>query len=310
VLYAKGCILTKNGDTISHNNYQYIPTPLFPTYEENLKLIKEAAEVAAKADFVVVAVGENEQFSREAGMPDRFGDMSTLDLLSNQEELVKAIAATGKPYVVYLMHARPLSVNWIAENAPAIVDGWYSGEEAGNAFASILFGETCPSGKLTISIPRSVGQIPVYYNHKPAAQYFGYVTEQSSPLFSFGYGLSYNSYEYSALRISAADIKRGGSVNVEVDVTNRGTMKGDEIVQLYVHKIVSSVTRPVMELKDFARISLNPGEKKAVRFKVDASKLAFWTAEMKYEAEPGDYEIMIGKASIDVQKINLKVIDN
>jgi beta-glucosidase len=302
-------MLTKNGDTISMNNYQYIATPEIPSHEENRKLIQEAIETAKRADFVIIAVGENEQFSREAGLPDRFGDMSTLDLQSDQDELVKAIAATGKPYMVYLMHARPLSVNWIAENAPAIVDGWYSGEEAGNAFANILFGETCPSGKLTISVPRSAGQIPVYYNHKPGAQYFGYVTEKSSPLFHFGFGLSYNAYEYSSLRISDSVMKRDGSVNVEVDITNKGIMKGDEIVQLYIHDKISSVTRPVMELKDFARISLNAGEKRMIKFKVDASKLAFWTLDMKYEVEPGDFEIMIGRSSTDVQKINLKVVN-
>ncbi|MBP7497206.1 MAG: glycoside hydrolase family 3 C-terminal domain-containing protein [Bacteroidales bacterium] len=309
ILYAKGCMLTKNGDTVSMNNYQYTGIPVFPAREENMQLIKEAVEVAKQADFVILAVGENEQFSREAGMPDRMGDAVTLDLLSDQEELVKAVAATGKPFMVYLMNARPLSINRIAQNAPAIIEGWFAGEEAGNAFANILFGETCPSGKLTISIPRSVGQIPVYYNHKPSAQFYDYVNEKAKPLYPFGFGLSYNTYEYSKPRLSAPVMKKDGSVFVEIDVTNRGNMKGDEIVQLYIRDLVSSVTRPVKELKDFARISLNPGETKTVKFRIDASKLSFWTADMKYEAEPGDFEIMTGPSSDLVQKIVLKLTE-
>jgi beta-glucosidase len=187
------------------------------------------------------------------------------------------------------------------------VDGWFTGEEAGNAFANLLFGDACPSGKLTISYPRSVGQIPIYYNHKPSAQYFEYVTAPNTPLFPFGYGLSYTTFDYSNLRLRHPTMKKNGAVTVEVDISNKGSMKGDEIVQLYVHQKVSSVTRPVKELKDFARISLKPGETKTVRFTIDASKLAFWTADMKYEVEPGTFEIMVGKSSTEALKVDLIV---
>jgi beta-glucosidase len=309
VLYSKGCTLTDNGDTTSMNNYQFIDKAKFPSHEENLKLITQAVELAKQTDFIIVAVGENEQFCREAWMPDHFGDAYTLDLLSDQEELVKELVALKKPVLVYLMHGRPLTINWISENAPAIIDGWYMGQEAGNAFANILFGETCPSGKITITYPRSVGQIPMYYNHKPSAQFFDYTTAKPMPLFPFGYGLSYTTFEYSNLRLSNNTMRINDTVTVEIDITNKGKMKGDEIVQLYIHDKVSSATRPVMELKGFSRISLAPGEKKTVSFKIDRSKLAFWTADMNYEVEPGSFDIEIGKSSADVQKIDLQVIE-
>src|SRR5688572_7353227 len=185
--------------------------------------------------------------------------MNNLNLQSYQEDLVKAIAATGKPYVVYLMHGRPLSINWIAQNATELVDGWYSGEEAGNAFANILFGDVNPSGKLTISIPRSVGQIPIVYNGKPTSQFYQYVTEKNTPLYPFGYGLSYTNFTYSDLKTSPPTPllkERGGTAIVSVNVTNTGKMPGDEIVQLYINQKFRSVVRPVKELKGFKKISL------------------------------------------------------
>ena len=299
VLYAKGVDLSLNGDTISLNNYQYSHRLVLPTREANLRKIDSAVTVAKQADLIIVAVGENEQYSREAGSTDRFGDQSTLDLPAQQDELVQAIVATGKPVIIYLSHARPLSIKQISQTVPAIVDGWFAGEEAGNAFANILFGDVNPSGKLTISIPRTIGQLPIYYNHKPSAQYYEYVTESNKPLYPFGFGLSFNSYTYSPLRLK--------DKTVSVDITNTGIMKGEEIVQCYIHQKVSSATRPVKELKDFARISLNPGETKTVSFKIDNSKLAFWTKEMKYKVEPGVFEVMIGRSSDDVQKIDLTV---
>lgn len=307
VLYAKGCLLSKNGDTVSYNNYQNTGRIQFPSIEENKALIQEAVKLAEQADIVIVAVGENEQFSRESGMPDRFGDITTLNLTGQQNDLVRALAATNKPMVAYLMHARPQSINWIAENVPAIVDGWFTGEESGNAFANILFGDVNPSGKLTITVPRSVGQLPMYYNHKPSAQYFEYATESNKPLFPFGHGLSYTTYNYSAPRLSDTVMTKQGKVIVEVDVTNTGKMAGDEIVQLYIHQKVSSATRPVKELKDFARITLAEGEKKTVRFTIDATKLSYWNAAMKYDVEPGIFEIMTGSSSDNLQKRNLLI---
>jgi beta-glucosidase len=318
VLYAKGCRLTVNGDTISQNNYQYIDTIIFPSKEENAQLIDEAVKTAQQADVVVLAIGENEQLSREAWAPNHFGDMADLRLQSQQEDLVKAIVATGKPVVVYLSHGRPLAIPGVVQSVSAVVDGWFMGEEAGNAFANILFGETNPSGKLTMTYPRSTGQVPVFYNHKPSAQFFNYVMEDKTPLFPFGHGLSYTTFNYSKPRIvmPATPKKTGlasaGSTGeiygtVEVDVTNAGNMKGDEIVQLYIHQKVSSVTRPVKELKDFTRITLEPGQTKTVSFTIDASKLAFWNADMQYAVEDGIFECMVGRSSADVQKAELKV---
>ncbi len=291
VVYSKGVDLSLNGDTISLNNYQYTARVQWPIHENNLRKIDSAVAVAKNADVIICAVGENEQFVREAGSGEHFGDAATLDLQSDQNDLVKALVATGKPVIVYLAHGRPLSINHIAEKADAIVDGWYTGQEAGNAFANILFGDVCPSGKLTISVPRSVGQIPIYYNHKPSAQYFEYVAEKNTPLYSFGYGLSYNRYSYGRVT------QTGNTISVSV--TNNGKMPGDEIVQLYVHPKSANVTQPVKALKDFARVSLEPNETKTISFTIENSKLAYYNKDIKLVAEPGTYEIMIGGSSMD-----------
>jgi beta-glucosidase len=306
ILYAPGVQLTTNGDTISHNNYQYIDTAQFPAPQANRRLIAEAVAIAKQADFIIVAVGENEQLGREA-WANHPGDETDLNLQSQQDELVQAIMATGKPAMVYLAHGRPLAINWIAQNVPAIIDGWFTGEEAGNAFANILFGDVNPSGKLTISYPRSAGQVPVYYNHKPSAQFFPYLRESNLPLYPFGYGLSYTTFRYSAPKVSSPVMKKDSSVTVTVDVTNTGRRAGDEIVQLYVHKKIATVTRPVKELKDFARISLQPGETKTVAFKLDRSKIAYWNKDMQYGVEPGTVEVMTGPGSTEVQKVNVNV---
>lgn len=309
VLYAKGVDLTTNGDTISQNNYQYIDKISLPTVADNQKLISEAVQVAQQSDIIIAAIGENEQFSRESWLADHFGDMSDLNLQSQQEELVKALAATGKPVIVYLVHGRPLSINWINDNIPAIIDGWFMGEEAGHAAANILFGDANPSGKLTITWPRSAGQVPMYYNHKPGAQFFEYVTEKNTPLYPFGHGLSYTTFQYAAPRLSDTVMKKNGRVTVSVEITNTGNRKGEEIVQLYIRQKVASVTRPVKELKGFTRVALAPGEKTTVQFTLDANSLAFWNADMKYAVEPGAIEVMTGKSSVDVQKTNLRIAD-
>jgi beta-glucosidase len=196
-----------------------------------------------------------------------------------------------------------LSVNYLQKNVPAILEGWYMGQETGTAAADILFGDVNPSGKLTITFPKSVGQLPMYYNHKPSAQFMGYVSEDELPLYPFGFGLSYTTFKYSNLKFSSDKIKVGETVTVSVDVTNTGTVKGDEIVQLYIHDKVASVTRPVKELKGFERISLEPGQTKTVTFKVDKSRRSFWDINMNYSEEPGEFVIMAGKSSADfIQK--------
>jgi beta-glucosidase len=307
IVYAKGVDLSQNGDTLSLNNFQYIDPIVLPDSGTNRRKIDSAVTLARTADLIICAVGTNEQFVREAQAPAHYGDISTLDLPSQQDELVRALVATGKPVVVYLVHGRPQSINYIATHASAILDGWYTGEESGNAAAHILFGDVNPSGKLTISIPRSVGQIPIYYNHKPSAQFLPYVTESNTPLYPFGYGLSYTTYTYSMPRLSAATMSPDGSVTVSIDVTNTGRIKGDEIVQLYIHQQTSSVTRPVKELKNFSRIPLEPGETKTVNFSIDKNSLALWDRNMKYTVEKSVFQVMTGPSSTNLQTVNLTV---
>lgn len=297
VFWAQGCRLTYN--TInSHINWKGDDI-VFATPEENYELIAEAVEVAKKADVIVLCVGENEHLCREAWAQNHIGDNITLDLFGQQHDLTKAILDLGKPVVVYLMNGRPLSVNYIAKNAPALIEGWYMGQETGTAVADILFGDVNPSGKLTITIPKSVGQLPMYYNHKPTAQYLNYISEDTLPLFPFGFGLSYTTFEYSDLTLSANSITPNEAITASIKVTNTGKMDGDEVVQLYIRDKVSSATRPVKELKDFRRISLKAGESKTVDFIIDPSKLMFWDKNMNYVVEPGDFEVMIGRSSDD-----------
>ncbi len=298
VLYHKGVDLTINGDSISMNNYQYINTAEFPDPESSRLNIAQAKRVAQQAEVIVVAVGENEQISREAGT-HRMGDMATLELVSLQDELVKAMIETGKPVIVYLSHARPYAINYIAENAHAIIDGWFNGEEAGNAFANVLFGDVNPSGKLTISVPRSVGQLPVYYNYKPSSKTYDYVTITNKPLYPFGYGLSYTTFQYDNPVLN--------NRTVSVNITNTGLVKGEEIVQLYIHDVVSSVTRPVKELKAFKKIELNPGQTTNVAFNITDNMLNFWNKDMQYVVEPGEFEIMVGPDSENLKKTSLTV---
>lgn len=308
VIYAPGVKITTNGDTISLNNYNYGGPAKFASAEENRQLINEAVQSASSADVIIIAAGENEQMVRESGRPDRWGDAATLELLSNQEELIAAMVATGKPVIVYLMNGRPLSVNYAAQNARALIEGWFAGEEAGNALASILFGDVNPSGKLTISIPRSVGQLPVYYNRKPSAHAYEYVTETSQPLFPFGYGLSYTTYGYSPPKLSRPTLTKDQPIKVTVTVTNTGSRAGEETVQLYIHQKTASVTRPVKELKAFRKIALKPGASEQVTFTIDASMLTFWRADMTYGTEPGEVEIFTGPSSAQLQKVNLTIL--
>jgi beta-glucosidase len=197
-------------------------------------------------------------------------------------------------------------VNYLKDHAPAIVECWYLGEETGHAVTDVMFGKVSPSGKLTVTIPRSVGQIPDYYDHKPS-RFRDYVLADSTPLFPFGFGLSYSSFDYSNLTISPSTIAPDGSANVSVDVTNTGSMRADEVVELYIHAVVSLPTRPVEELKDFSRVTLNPGETRTVHFRLTPDKLEAYNLEMKRTVEPGDFEVLVGKSSVDVLKGTLHV---
>jgi beta-glucosidase len=307
VLFAQGCRLTVN-TSVSYFNWKYDEIK-FATREENLKLIKEAVKTASGADLIILALGENEHLCREAWAKNHIGDNMTLDLFGEQNELAEAITSLGKPVVLYLMNGRPLSINSLSEKVHAIIEGWYMGQETGTAAADILFGEVNPSGKLTITFPKSAGQLPMYYNHKPSAQFMDYISQDISPLYSFGYGLSYTKFIYGEPLLKKSVIKKGEKTSIKVEIKNAGSMEGDEIVQLYIRDAVSSVTRPVKELKGFARISLKPGETRLVSFEITPDKLAFHNIDMKYMVEPGLFEIMVGPSSrdVDLKKIYLTV---
>ena len=228
-------------------------------------------------------------------------------MIGRQYDLVKAILEIGKPTIVLLINSGPLSINYIAENVPAILEGFYLGQETGVGVADVLFGDYNPSGKLTISFPRSVGQLPLYYNRKPTARR-GYLFTNKEPLFPFGFGLSYTTFAYSNLKVNPARIGVAGEARVSVTVTNTGKRAGDEVVQLYIRDLVSSVTRPIMELKDFKRVSLAPGESKTVEFVITPDKLAFLDLNMKSIVEPGWFDIMVGTSSVKYETVKFEVV--
>ncbi len=302
ILYSEGCKVTLGGSWSDD-------AVTFPGREENLKAIEEAVETAKRADIVVMAVGENEQTSREAWSKVHLGDRADLNLFGMQDDLVKAILQTGKPVVVVLFNGRPNSISYIAEHVPAILECWYLGQETGRAVADVLFGDYNPGGKLPMSIPRSVGQVPCYYNYKPSARR-GYLDADISPLFTFGYGLSYTTFAFGNLRLEKPTILSSESTRVLVDVTNTGKRSGEEVVQMYVHDVIGSVTRPVKELRGFKRISLEPGETKTVDLIISPEHLSFTNIDMRYVVEPGEFEIMVGRSSRDqdLSKVMLEVL--
>jgi beta-glucosidase len=301
VLYSEGCKITIGG---SWNQDEVVPS----NPEEDRKQIVEAVEVAKQADVIILAIGGNEQTSREAWGLNHMGDRASLDLIGRQEELVKAMLATGKPVVVFLYNGRPLSINHLVQNVPVIFECWYLGQENGHAVAEVLFGDASPSGKLPITIPRSAGHLPVFYNYKPSARR-GYLFDDVTPLYAFGYGLSYTTFAIKNVRLEKEKIRTNGSTRVVADVTNTGKREGTEVVQMYIRDVVSSATRPVKELKGFQKVMLRPGETKRVSFEILPELLAFYDVNMKYVVEPGDFTIMIGNSSrdSDLVKLTLKV---
>ena len=218
-----------------------------------------------------MVLGDNEQTSREAWADNHLGDRASLDLIGQQEDLARAILALGKPTVVVLLNGRPLSVNYLAGNAPALLEGWYLGQETGHGVADVLFGRVNPGGKLPVSIARNVGQLPVFYNRKPTARR-GYLFDSNQPLYPFGFGLSYTTFDISAPRLAQATIGAGDNVRVEVDVANTGRRAGDEVVQLYVRDDAASVTRPLLELKRFQRVTLRSGRAADPGLRADARR--------------------------------------
>ncbi|MFI2856586.1 glycoside hydrolase family 3 N-terminal domain-containing protein [Paenibacillus sp. JSM ZJ436] len=313
IRFAQGCKITFETDISGESELdKRVHNPKLCTMAENKELIEEAVRIAKESDIAVLCVGGNTLTSREAiFIGDDRGDRTDLNLAGDQNELVRRIVETGTPIVVILTNGTPLSINYIAEHVPAILEGWYLGEETGNAIADVLFGKVNPSGKLPITFPRSVGQLPVYYSQKPTGLFKKYLFDQKDgPLFAFGTGLSYTTFQYDNLTISEKNISISSSTSVTVDVTNIGELSGDEIVQLYVSDVVSSVTRPIKELKGFKRVTLHPGETKSVSFTVEPSMLSFTNEDFETVVEPGEFKIMVGSSSVEYQSVVLQVVES
>ena len=305
VVYAEGCKITtgKQGWAAWYDNHVDIPDA-----KSQETSIRQAVEAAHKSDVAIVVVGENESTNREAWSEEHLGDRDSLDLIGAQEQLVEAVVATGKPVVVLLINGRPLSINYIKEHVPAILEGWYLGEQGGTAAANVIFGDVSPGGKLPITFPKSVGQLPDFYNYKPSRNR-SYLQNGRAPLFPFGWGLSYTAFKFDNLRVEPAEIGTGATAKVSVEVTNTGTREGDEVAQLYIHQRVASVTRPVMELRGFKRVSLKPGENTTIEFTLTPDALSMLDEDMHRVVEPGTFDIMVGPNSAETSKVPLRVVN-
>ncbi|HEY0686908.1 MAG TPA: glycoside hydrolase family 3 N-terminal domain-containing protein [Steroidobacter sp.] len=301
VVSAEGVRLTEQGDW-------YEDEVIRTKREDNLERIKEAVKVAQGADAIVLAIGGSSALHREAWAKNHLGDSLTLGLTGEQNELAQAMFALGKPVVVVLINGQPLSIPHIVEKANGVIEAWYLGQEGGTALADILFGDANPGGKLPVTVARDIGQLPFFYNQKPSA-HRGYHFESKEPLFSFGFGLSYTTFELGEPKLSSARIGVDDTVKVSVDVRNTGGRQGDEVVQLYVRDVASSITRPVKELKGFRRVSLQPGAATTVEFTLAREAFAYWNEEMKYVIEPGEFSIMTGPNSVDLKSATLTVTD-
>ncbi len=279
------------------------------TQGDSTEGIAAAVALARESDVAIVFVGEPAEMFGEAA------SKSSLDLTGRQMDLVKAVHASGKPTIVVLINGRPLTVGWIVENTPAVIEAWMGGTEAGNAIADVLFGDVNPSGKLPVTFPRAVGQVPIYYNYmntgRPPEANNRYTSKYLdvpwTPLFSFGYGLSYTKFKITDLQLSSPRIPPDGRLTVSVNVENVGKRSGDEVVQLYIRDVAASVTRPVKELKGFQRVTLQPGAKKRVEFALTAEHLGFWNREMRFTVEPGKFKVMVGANSEDLIEATFEV---
>jgi beta-glucosidase len=300
VLHAEGVRITEHDPSWGQDEV------VFADPEANRRRIAEAVAVAARADAAVLVLGTNESVCREAYADNHLGDAAELALPSQQEELVDAVRGTGKPVVVVLVNGRPLALERIAAGVPAIVEAFYLGQEGGTALAEVLFGDVNPGGKLPISFPRHVGQIPVHYGRKPTS-FRSYVDMTREPLFPFGHGLSYTTFVVANVRVDPPQIGPGGLTTVSADVTNTGARAGDEVVQLYVRDRVASLTRPVKELKGFQRVTLAPGEKRTVRFRLGPDAFCFTNEAMVRVVEPGWFDVMIGNSSTNLVTAVLEV---
>jgi len=305
--YAKGANITNDDWMIKRLGAEQLNNDTRPANE----MIEEAVNAAKKSDVIVAVVGESFGMSGEAASRSEIG------IPSAQEDLLKALKATGKPMVIILMNGRPLTLKWENENADAMLETWFAGTEAGNAIADVLFGEYNPSAKITATFPQDVGQIPLYYSHKNTGRpYQGdfidryksrYLDISNDPLYPFGFGLSYTTFTYSDVKLSSKTIKSGQLLQVSTTITNTGKYDGTEIVQLYTRQMVGSVTRPVEELKNFKKIFLKAGESQVVNFTINSADLRFYDINMKYTYEPGDFKVFVGTNSRDVKEADFKL---
>ncbi|ECG6505152.1 beta-glucosidase BglX [Salmonella enterica subsp. enterica serovar Chester] len=310
ILYAKGANITNDKDIVDFLNLYEEAVKIDPRSPQ--AMIDEAVQAAKQADVVVAVVGESQGMAHEAS------SRTNITIPQSQRDLITALKATGKPLVLVLMNGRPLALVKEDQQADAILETWFAGMEGGNAIADVLFGDYNPSGKLPISFPRSVGQIPVYYSHlntgrpynpeKPNKYTSRYFDEANGPLYPFGYGLSYTTFTVSDVTLSSPTMQRDGKVTASVEVTNTGKREGATVIQMYLQDVTASMSRPVKQLKGFEKITLKPGERKTVSFPIDIEALKFWNQQMKYDAEPGKFNVFIGVDSARVKQGSFELL--
>ncbi|ECG1114279.1 beta-glucosidase BglX [Salmonella enterica subsp. enterica] len=310
ILYAKGANITNDKGIVDFLNLYEEAVKIDPRSPQ--AMIDEAVLAAKQADVVVAVVGESQGMAHEAS------SRTNITIPQSQRDLITALKATGKPLVLVLMNGRPLALVKEDQQADAILETWFAGMEGGNAIADVLFGDYNPSGKLPISFPRSVGQIPVYYSHlntgrpydpeKPNKYTSRYFDEANGPLYPFGYGLSYTTFTVSDVTLSSPTMQRDGKVTASVEVTNTGKREGATVIQMYLQDVTASMSRPVKQLKGFEKITLKPGESKTVSFPIDIEALKFWNQQMKYDAEPGKFNVFIGVDSARVKQGSFELL--
>ena len=303
VLYSEGCKITIGGSWVQDEVVPSDPA-------EDRRQIAEAVKVARKSDVIALCIGGNEQTSREAWAFWHLGDRASLDLIGRQNELVRAMLATGKPVIAFLFNGSPIAINELSASVPVIYECWYLGQETGRAVAEVLFGDYNPGGKLPITIPRSAGHLPAFYNYKTTARR-GYLFDDVTPLYPFGFGLSYTTFEITNLRLSKLKIRPNASTLALLELKNTGSRAGSETVQLYIRDRFSSATRPHKELKGFQRVWLEPGERRTIACDITPELLAFYDVNMNLTVEPGEFDIMVGTSSrdADLQTVVLTVVE-
>ena len=306
--YAKGAKITD--DTILLNKINRFGADILPESQSPAQLIDEAVSTAGKADIIVAFLGESFTMTGEAS------SRSDISIPESQKALLKALKATGKPIILLLMNGRPLTLSWENENVDAIIETWFGGTRSGDAIADVLFGKYNPSGKLTMTFPRNVGQIPIYYNAKNTGRPYNdnekftskYLDIPNTPLYPFGYGLSYTTFSYSPISLNKTTINASEKLEASITITNTGSMDGEETVQLYIRDMVGTVTRPVKELKGFEKVYLKAGESKKITFTLTANDLKFYDINMKYTNEPGAFKLFIGTNSNDLKEADFNLV--